>query len=102
MSFHTSNIPCLRCFLFARRLSAYILGHHQEIKLLNIDGIAPNHANIRAGRYPFTNDFYAVTVAGRESDNVRQLLAWVQSPQGQELVQKTGYVPFTEPPSPTP
>ena len=28
LSFHTSNIPCLRCFLFARRLSAYILGHH--------------------------------------------------------------------------
>ena len=26
LSFHTSNIPCLRCFLFARRLSAYILG----------------------------------------------------------------------------
>ena len=74
----------------------------KAIKLLNIDGITPNHANIRAGRYPFTNDFYAVTVAGRESDNVRQLLDWVQSPQGQELVQKTGYVPFTEPPSPTP
>ena len=74
----------------------------KAIKLLNIDGITPNHANIRAGRYPFTNDFYAVTVAGRESDNVRQLLAWVQSPQGQELVQKTGYVPFTEPPSPAP
>jgi len=31
LSFHTSNIPCLRCFLFARRLSAYILGHHQII-----------------------------------------------------------------------
>ena len=31
MSFHTSNIPCLRCFLFARRLSAYILGHHPVI-----------------------------------------------------------------------
>ena len=31
LSFHTSNIPCLRCFLFARRLSAYILGHHLEM-----------------------------------------------------------------------
>ena len=29
LSFHTSNIPCHRCFLFARRLPAYILGHHQ-------------------------------------------------------------------------
>ena len=33
LSFHTSNIPCLRCFLFARRLSAYILGHHQMTKV---------------------------------------------------------------------
>ena len=72
----------------------------KEIKLLDIDGITPNHANIRAGSYPFSNDFYAVPVIGRESEDVRKLLEWVQSPQGQELVQKTGYVPFTEPSSP--
>ena len=28
LSVHNSNISCFRCFLFARRLSAYILGHH--------------------------------------------------------------------------
>ena len=28
LSFHNSNILCLRCFLFARRLPAYILGHY--------------------------------------------------------------------------
>jgi len=40
LSFHTSNIPCLRCFLFALRLSAYILGHHQKSdgKCLNVIG----------------------------------------------------------------
>ena len=32
LNLHNSNIPCLRCFLFARRLSAYILGHHLKIK----------------------------------------------------------------------
>ena len=36
LSFHTSNIPCLRCFLFARRLSAYILGHHHRLILAGI------------------------------------------------------------------
>ena len=30
LSFHTSNILCHRCFLFARRLPAYILGHHPK------------------------------------------------------------------------
>lgn len=68
----------------------------KEIKLLNINDIAPNHANIRSGKYPFTNEFYAVTIAGRESENTRKLLDWVQSPQGQELVLKTEYVPYYE------
>ena len=40
LSFHTSNIPCLRCFLFARRLSAYILGHH--LRLLGLSRCANN------------------------------------------------------------
>ena len=31
LSLHNSNILCLRCFLFARRLPAYILGHHPTI-----------------------------------------------------------------------
>ena len=30
LSLHNSNILCLRCFLFARRLPAYILGHHPK------------------------------------------------------------------------
>ena len=30
LSFHNSNILCLRCFLFARRLPAYILGHYPD------------------------------------------------------------------------
>ena len=34
LNLHNSNIPCLCCFLFALRLSAYILGHHQNIKTL--------------------------------------------------------------------
>ena len=40
LSFHTSNIPCLRCFLFARRLSAYILGHHPLLFCLTAPCIA--------------------------------------------------------------
>ena len=28
LNLHNSNILCHRCFLFALRLSAYILGHH--------------------------------------------------------------------------
>ena len=89
--YNFSDAPGYSFLFYSTQMTA-----KKEIKLLHIDSIAPNHANIRAGSYPFTNDFYAVTVAGRENDNVRKLLDWVQSPQGQELVLKTGYVPFNE------
>lgn len=64
----------------------------KQIKHLSINGIAPNQANIRDKTYPFTYDFYAVTL-GNESAETRQLINWLQSPQGKALIEKTGYVP---------
>jgi phosphate transport system substrate-binding protein len=60
-------------------------------KLLAIDGIAPSDENIRNGTYPFTVNVYAVT-AGTSNQHVQDLIDWMLSPQGQELVEKTGYV----------
>lgn len=69
------------------------LVQEKQIKLLSINGIAPNHANIRNKSYPFSYDFYAVTI-GNPSKETQQLLDWIQSPQGKELIEKTGYVPI--------
>jgi phosphate transport system substrate-binding protein len=62
-----------------------------QVKLLSIDGIAPTKENIRSGAYPFTVEIYAVT-AGAGNPNVPGLIEWILSPQGQALVEKTGYV----------
>ena len=67
-----------------------------DIKLLSIDGVAPTVENIRNGSYPITTVLYAVSRKGEENPNVQALLDWVVSPQGQELVEKSGYVPYTE------
>jgi phosphate transport system substrate-binding protein len=73
-----------------------------EIKLLSINGVEPTVANIANGTYPLASDFYAITVV-REPDNeeeaerinnTEKLIEWILSPQGQSLVEKTGYVPF--------
>ncbi len=64
-----------------------------QIKLLAIDGVLPSHDNIRNETYPFAHPFYVVTL-GNESDEVRAFIDWILSPQGQELVEKTGYVPI--------
>jgi len=63
----------------------------EPVKLLAIDGIAPSEENIRNGTYPFTVEVYAVT-AGTKNPHVHELIDWLLSPQGQELIQKTGYV----------
>jgi phosphate transport system substrate-binding protein len=63
----------------------------ERVKLLAIDGVSPTEENIGNGTYPLTVEIYAVT-AGTTNPNVRGLIDWVLSPQGQNLIEKTGYV----------
>lgn len=65
-----------------------------DVKLLSVDGIAPTVENIQNGSYPITASLYAVTWASNENNNVAVLLDWILSEEGQELVEKTGYVPI--------
>jgi phosphate transport system substrate-binding protein len=71
-----------------------------KVRFLSIDGIAPTPETIASGEYPFINNFYAVTVSNRtdsdpeKAENIEKLLLWIQSEQGQSLVEKTGYVPL--------
>ena len=63
-----------------------------DIKLLSIDGIAPTVENIKNGTYPITGPLYAVTWEGNKNENVEKLLEWILSEEGQEIIEKTGYV----------
>ena len=62
------------------------------VKILKLNGIEPTRENIRTQAYPVIGNFYAITVKGRESENTKKLIDWVQSRQGQELIEKVGYV----------
>lgn len=63
----------------------------RPVKLLSIDGIAPSIDNIRNGTYPFTVDMFAVT-AGTRNPYVQKLIDWLLSQEGQELIEKAGYI----------
>lgn len=63
---------------------------NNEIKLLEVDGVKPEKRTIASGEYPLSAEFYAVT-AGSDNPNIDRFLAWILSPQGQYLVEKTGY-----------
>ncbi|MCK1999136.1 substrate-binding domain-containing protein [Psychrobacillus psychrodurans] len=77
-----------------RFYSTEMVGNDQ-IKLLEINGVAPTKENIRAETYPITSELYIVT-AGTDNSNVEPLIEWILSDQGQALVEKVGYVPISE------
>lgn len=64
---------------------------NREIKLLEIEGVAPTRETIRNNTYPIASEFYIVT-AGEPTGNVKKLIDWVLSDEGQALVEKAGYV----------
>ena len=63
---------------------------NNEIKLLEVDGIKPDKSTIASGEYPLAAEFYAVT-AGSDNPGINRFIEWILSPQGQYLVEKTGY-----------
>jgi phosphate transport system substrate-binding protein len=76
---------------FSFRFFTNEMVNNHQIKLLKIDGIYPDITSIRNQTYPLVSDFYAVTLSDNTNPNVAKFLEWILSPQGQALVEKTGY-----------
>lgn len=77
--------------------SVYYYAHDMQmaggLKLLKIDGVAPEAATIRSGEYPFLNPYYvAMNAAEPEGSMTRVLYDWLLGPDGQKLVDMKGYV----------
>ncbi len=66
------------------------------IRLLEIDGVAPTPATISDASYPFALPFYVATL-GPPEGAAQEFINWIVSPEGQELVAATGYVPLMTP-----
>lgn len=65
---------------------------NKGIRLLKVDGIEPSVENIRTDTYPISSPFYAIYVKGNTNKNLEPFLHWIQSSEGKELIEKTGYV----------
>lgn len=65
----------------------------ENIKLIEVDGIAPTPESITSGTYPFTTAYYAVMRQDEpENSPARQVVSWLLSDGGQTLAEETGYV----------
>ncbi len=75
---------------YSYKFYATVMYTNPDTKLLSVDGVSPTPEHITDGSYPFTVEFYAVT-RGQPQGNVKALIDWLLSPEGQELIVRTGY-----------
>ncbi len=67
---------------------------NELIRRVAVDGVFPDSETIRKRTYPFTAEVYAVIREGEpETSGAFTLLRWLMSPEGQKIVEKSGYVP---------
>lgn len=67
-----------------------------NVKMLAVDGVYPDEDNIRNGTYPISVNFYVVYRKDNGKNNVRRLVEWLLSDEGQRLIEACGYVGLPE------
>ncbi len=65
---------------------------NKSVKMLSLNGVYPSAENIQNGSYPIIAKFYATYRADNDNENVQKLIDWILSDEGQEIIEKTGYV----------
>lgn len=65
---------------------------HPDIKMIAVDGVAPTAENIRNNTYPIIAPVYAVTYENNPNPNVKLLIEWMLSDEGQYIIKESGYV----------
>lgn len=68
----------------------------EGVKMLRIDGVAPDDANIRSGAYPFSTHYYGVIRAGEEQAVGGKFLEWMLGEVGQRCIRQAGYISMME------
>lgn len=63
-----------------------------DVKLLSLNGVYPDRDSMRNRTYPIVSEFYAAYRKDNDNPNVKKLIEWILSDEGQEIIDKTGYV----------
>lgn len=70
----------------------YFCNTKTELKLLEIDGIAPNDETIASGEYPLSNNTYIVLRKDEPANSpARKMVEFMLSDEGQQCVIEAGY-----------
>ena len=76
----------------------YVTGMLAEggVKILTINGVAATTETIADGSYPVSGNIYAVYRKGETNENVYKAVDFMLSPEGQKIVEKSGYIPLQQ------
>ena len=84
---------------FSFRFYSTEMVENEQIRLLALNGVKPTKETIRSGAYPISSNFFAVTASPigepapeETNEDLRAFIDWILSEQGQEIIEKTGYV----------
>lgn len=64
------------------------------VKILKINGVEPTPQTIADNSYPVSGAVYAVYRKGEKNANVQKAIDFMLSPEGQKIVEKSGYIPI--------
>jgi len=68
---------------------------NDNLKLLAVNGILPSYNSLREGDYIYTTEVFAVIREDLdEASTARILYNWLKTPEGQEIISKSGYIPY--------
>lgn len=65
---------------------------NQNVKMINLNGISPTKENIKNNEYPLVASFYLAYRKDNTNPNIKPLVDWILSSEGQKLIEEVGYV----------
>ncbi len=69
------------------------LQQEENVKILAINGVLPTAENVEEGKYPLITELCVITRKENSNPKVGEMITFLLSPQGQEIVEKSGYFP---------
>ncbi len=71
------------------------IGYKGDIYYANINGITPSEENARNDSYPITRYLHFFTTK-TPTGSIKRFIDWVLSPDGQNIVKQSGFIPLWE------
>ena len=72
------------------------LMQENNVRIISVDGVQPTIGNIRNGSYPLTTGLCLITRKDDPNPNVQKMIDFLLSPDGQEIIERTGYAGLSE------